>query len=645
MDVRILGWRYQNIRGMRDLTITLGDQPPQWTLIQMPNGTGKTTTLSLMRLALSGEPLSESAIRSFRPDDITDNGEFDLQLSLDGDRCWLYLKFDFDAGTLRHFTSRAATEAGGLEAGRHLKGSLQDMLTPDFTKLFVFDGELAKSIRDLNKDEASRAIHTLYRLDRVDRLRIAVQRVLRAEQDARAKAERGLSALSTKLRAVQSTLDSLKGRKVQLESFIASAQDAISKLNARKTERISIDGESRRRLNEATRAKTEVEVRIVALTKDLLSMSRNPAALSTRIHSRLTDLGARLQLMKLPKTTSAEFFLELATGKECICGRPIGPVERDRIVSGASQFLAENEMGVINAMKSALRGSVADPENLRKLLDQMTSDIRERKELNHQLDKIEAEREQAGDHELEGLKEELASKQSALKTLEDEYRRLTAHSRVEQEQFAFDWKQNIPLCEAELADKERSYSAALKTLRLQDQAQFVSELLREIEARASTKLRDRVQAATNAKLESLIPGEAIRVSRIGKALELSSDQRRSKEAVSEGQSLAVAYAFLASLFQDAPYRLPFVVDSPAVSLDTRVRREVADLIPSLFEQVIFFVISSEREGFADSFYGRAGTRFITVDTRADGTTGMAEGIDAFRAFHSDDSEGAEGVIP
>jgi DNA sulfur modification protein DndD len=168
MDVRILGWRYQNIRGMRDVTIDLGDQPPRWTLIQMPNGTGKTTTLTLMRVALSDEELSVPNIRSFRPDDQTDAGEFQLRLSVDGERCWLFVKFDYDTGTLRRFTSRAATDAGGLETGRRLKGNLQDLLTPAFTRLFIFDGELAKSIRDLGKDEAARAIHTLYRLDRVD---------------------------------------------------------------------------------------------------------------------------------------------------------------------------------------------------------------------------------------------------------------------------------------------------------------------------------------------------------------------------------------------------------------------------------------------------------------------------------------------
>lgn len=111
-----------------------------------------------------------------------------------------------------------------------------------------------------------------------------------------------------------------------------------------------------------------------------------------------------------------------------------------------------------------------------------------------------------------------------------------------------------------------------------------------------------------------------------------------KEGVSEGQSLAVAYAFLTSLLADAPYQLPFIVDSPAVSLDTQVRREVGELIPDLFGQMIMFVISSEREGFADAFYSRKNVRFLTIWRNGGCGAETREGLEEFRNFHA--SEGA-----
>ena len=59
----------------------------------------------------------------------------------------------------------------------------------------------------------------------------------------------------------------------------------------------------------------------------------------------------------------------------------------------------------------------------------------------------------------------------------------------------------------------------------------------------------------------------------------------------------VAYGFMATLFSNTERELPFVVDSPANSIDNKVREEVAELIPNLTEQFIAFTISSERNNF------------------------------------------------
>ena len=167
-------------------------------------------------------------------------------------------------------------------------------------------------------------------------------------------------------------------------------------------------------------------------------------------------------------------------------------------------------------------------------------------------------------------------------------------------------------------------------------SESIGGLVDAVAARALENLRESVREATNAKLARLVKGEPLRVARIGTALELSSHGVAVKTGVSEGQSLAVAYAFITSLLSAAPYRLPFIVDSPAVSLDTRVRREVGDVIPELFEQMIMFVISSEKDGFADAFYSRDDVRYLTIWKDEGDASQMREGLDEFRRFHAEE---------
>ena len=64
-----------------------------------------------------------------------------------------------------------------------------------------------------------------------------------------------------------------------------------------------------------------------------------------------------------------------------------------------------------------------------------------------------------------------------------------------------------------------------------------------------------------------------------------------------------------------------------------MRREVGDLIPDLFDQMIMFVISSEREGFADAFYARQGVRYITLWRADDERTEVRDGLAFFQSFH------------
>ena len=129
--------------------------------------------------------------------------------------------------------------------------------------------------------------------------------------------------------------------------------------------------------------------------------------------------------------------------------------------------------------------------------------------------------------------------------------------------------------------------------------------------------------------------EDLRVERIDGALELSSNKASNKDDVSEGQSLSVAYAFLTALLSKAPFELPFIVDSPAVSLDLDVRKEVSRVIPTLFEQMILFVISSEQAAFAENFYEREDTRFVTLRRTADARFETLYGLEEFRRQTAD----------
>lgn len=96
---------------------------------------------------------------------------------------------------------------------------------------------------------------------------------------------------------------------------------------------------------------------------------------------------------------------------------------------------------------------------------------------------------------------------------------------------------------------------------------------------------------------------------------------REQEGGSVGETLSVAYGFLATLFDRADHRLPFVVDSPAGPIDLAIRPKIGALIPKLTNQFIAFTISSERAQFIPDLKAASAepVQFLTVFRKGDTT--------------------------
>lgn len=639
MELRVLGWRYENLRGgLRDVSIDLESLPGRWALIQMPNGTGKTTTMALFRAAFSGETLTSEFVRDLRAADDIDNGLFEVRLSIDGKPFRIQLRLNFKEGTHQYWTARSEVRSGGLEEGLSLPMDLKRLLTADFTRLFVFDGELAKEIRAVGKDRAATAIRTLYRLDRLEGLNIQIARLVEEQQQraaaiSTASERKGVTRWKRAYDGAVARKASLSAEQRGLQKRKKEMEARQAKIGAEINERIEQDDTLRKRKEQLNADREMIDRGIFEATTTGLNVLRLPAKLHPTVLERLRTLGNKLTRLKLPKTISAEFFKELAEQPDCVCGRPVTPAIKEAILSRADSYLAEDQILVINKMKLALRESSADATEFTTIATTLNGRLRDLHRNKTAHDQLELDRVEAGDTELQRLRAEVRQIERDLETDDVKLEKLSTRDAIRQRALGATNENNIPLCDAEMKRCQEKLATATDTLRFVLQSERVKGLVNAVSALALDRLRERVRNSTNDKLAQLVPSETLRVARIGGSLELGSGGLASKAGVSEGQSLAVAYAFLTSLLTEAPYKLPFIVDSPAVSLDTAVRREVGELIPDLFEQMIMFVISSEREGFADAFYGRQGVRYITLWRADEDHTEVRDGLSFFQAFH------------
>ncbi|PSB67455.1 hypothetical protein C7B61_06105, partial [filamentous cyanobacterium CCP1] len=109
MRIELAGWSSEGLR-CPDIEIKLmtDDRIAPVSLIQMPNGTGKTTTLTMIRAAMSGEAQGWTAgkIKSLRrPGESHSEGRFILDLRVDDQPLTFELTLNFEAGKAEYRTT------------------------------------------------------------------------------------------------------------------------------------------------------------------------------------------------------------------------------------------------------------------------------------------------------------------------------------------------------------------------------------------------------------------------------------------------------------------------------------------------------------------------------------------------------------
>jgi DNA sulfur modification protein DndD len=603
-EVRLLGWKSEGLR-CPDCEVTFereeGGAHPL-VLLQMPNGTGKTTTLQLLRVALSGEnPWGSNSNevqqlrKTRRGKDGTvcfesESGEFQVRLLHNGRPLTVTLTFDFELGEVRYSTTLPSS---GLQAGFHPPRDLRQFFRSAFVRLFVFDGELASQLLDARHTDASRAIEDLFQLDLFQKISRYVEEYWERETNGRtARTEQGMNRRRNRLDKLKRRIAEVSEKAESNRADLAALRETLTRKKRRYENAFAEQTTINERLQEAVAEFEKASASVQAASQRALQHIRSPHALCPSFGVEMISLKEHLDRVKLPESASREFFQELSEEDKCVCGRPIDDEAKAAIVDRASRYLGSDDVALLNALKSEVAAALGeDPENSSHRLDSLLRVLLEAVELEN---KARTERELV---EREGVQDN-----PELKALMDEIQELEGRCRVLQERVEeYDASTDSASDEEVLSLKElrrrkekaeTEYAEITHTLALKEKRDVLTNLLRDSQAQARRALSRQICEEANERISALMPHNDIRIGGVDRSISLEGKKRGS-----EGETLAVAYAFLATLFERADFRLPFVVDSPTGKIDFAIRREIGGFIPRLAEQFVAFTTSSERPEF------------------------------------------------
>lgn len=609
MKMSILKLEYKNIRKISSLQISFRNDTGgviKNNFVMMANGTGKTTTMTLIKGLLDGSAKNWPVdyVKSFAPTTTTgDKGEFSITVKFDEKQYKYFLSLDYVNGIAKIETQAPPK---GRETGLLLPTAIKGIFTPEFVSRFVFDGEQAKKSMDRTSNEADETIRYLYRLDELDEILAMNMNILTEIQNAEggSTGTRGsLSNLRSRQKKVRDHIASLEKKQKQLNGDIARfSQEKIEKEKQRQEldkNYEALNKEKNEVIAEQEKNRGNVDVKITKI----VSLVKTPYLVSEGLCNRMYEFGDAMKKLKLPKSSSKDFFTELAYAEKCVCDRCIGEKERDAILKNAERYLGSDHQAVLNNIKSVLMGSTYDErlvaafEELGKLQEQKTR-------LNARFADVEDKLIKAGGPQVEQLQSEIevligqiSSAQTQLKIIE---------SKDEDDETLTE-ENNLHKARRADAEYEVKIASTTKTNAALRKKNVVQDLVNEIKTQATAALKEEIIKKANDKISRVIKDDYIEIESIDGYIKL-----KDREGASDGQTLSIGYCFLGTLFEEAELEFPFVIDSPTGKMDFDKRQAVADIIPVVFNQMIAFVQSAEVKCFADRFYKNTDTQYLTI---------------------------------
>ena len=613
-----------------DTMISFTNKPtgPVINLLQMPNGTGKTTIIELLQGALTGEaikwnPLKVKSYARKTESDSTVDGLFKLTISIERSNRHIQevvfqVDFDFHHGKVDFFTT--PNRGSGMEDGWNPPKDLKQYITKSCVEVFVFKGDKVNDIISSEKEDAEVTIKAFFGIDSIEGF------VGNIKDNFRNRISQ--TAISNK--SIKSE-KALLGRWNDRFTFLKEKHDEFTdKLDdAKKIEKELKDnwGDVLKKQTGADKKQKEIKLKIDNTEKDLAIQSttvfgnlKSPFSISNNLISGLVTMKNSLDKMKLPGASRTFFDELIAENNGCICGRELDNKSIQKIEENIDSYLSSNEINIVNDIK---RG-ICEASNDTSVVDELRDSFDELKILQVAHEDAVNER---------SIFEQNA-KRNADKNGADIFDQLSIATE-DKLNFGSALRQlskNMPLSESDLKRPEAQD-------KITEKIGGMSDMLKDVEAnkilqkvittatnRALIRLKNHLTDLTNQKLRQTLPeGSKIKVLEIDKFVQLGWNDVKQSEG-SGAQNIIVAYSFARSVLEEASIEFPLIVDHPVAQVDSANRESLGATLASMMHQFIGFLIDTERPGFLEGVNSGGEVHYVSLFSNIKGNQKFIDSI-------------------
>ncbi len=635
MDVKILGWDTKGLR-LPDWKINLDDNGGKKTsLIMMPSGMGKTTTLSLLRYSFCdySKIIEKKDILALqRPKSKITKGEFNLNIKINNAKYRIKTIFDFSNKTLSYKTTDPES---GQKDGLNLPEEIKKYLDQEYIEKTFFDLEVVQKL--FESTSAIDSINKLYKLYYFNQIGNNLDTYLIKKQD-----ESGSGKIDKKdLIELKHTRDKLLKKEKQLrnEYEINNKKFENLKINKSKYSKIINDIENSKK---SIKDKIDQARENISLAKNDLKDSfdnfytelKNPMLINKDFKKKLINFESNLNSLKIPESVGKAFFDDLIKSNQCLCGHAMTNKMKDKIIKNKESILSEDTWLILSVLKSKIKEDSG--KEILDLSKSLSLIAKSKRNLN-----IE---ERKADEIVGGIDDK--KYQDNVKKLNETNDQLNDLNKFFQKYLEAPSKQDtlednsINKIGNLLKITMDKINEATETGNISDKIKLIKDIFKDTENKSLNFITNDLVEKINKEIPRVMPFEKIFVKDIKDKIVLDG-----RDSASAGQLARIGYLFLITLLARPNFNFPFIVDSPVTGMDEISRSEIATTIATqLNNQYIGFVLPLERDYFADVLEENTKNKvnlLVAFDTFDDETKRL---VKLAKQYSVDTREFVDGVV-
>jgi DNA sulfur modification protein DndD len=614
MKLNLLGWKCEGLR-CPDFNIQLDyNESSSATFLQMPNGTGKTTTLRLLKRSLYKHDFKSTEIEQFQAknNEYRKEGLFQAKFSVEGKIFYTTIKFDFEKKTYNYLSS--LTDEGGQLSDFKLPEEIENIVDKELVDLLFVDLEL--DVKPMFRSHQTGAQEAIRKFCKINLLKNIIndfeeyKNKKRKENIKSGNIQTEINTEETRINKILNKIIEVEKKVEEYKNYLNETENEYIEGKRRLDEILENDTQHKNKIKEYENRKDNIKSKydeiLIKNFESIKTVGTYENALKTEVIKFVNDLDE----MGLPEEEVRIFFDKILKKENCICGELLTTEKIKIIQKEMNSFISIKEAGIITAIKAIVNENInkKEPVDLNLNSKKIQEYKQELDALNENI-KLIRDRALKDDFDLskkiESLGENRAIKREFLdKTINQEWK---AKHNEENTESLISLKEQKKIVEKKLAELSGTRDIEEKVLKL-------TEIIEEAMKAAENQISKEITLECNKKINIMLTKNPIFINSIEKNIVLDGQLEGST-----GQEARIGIIFLLTILERSTIQFPLIVDTPVKGMDNAAKRRTAHFISELKSQFLCFVIDSDKPNFTDEFYNlnKQNSNFITAFRRSD----------------------------